>query len=75
MAVFPSKGAGQMLRILKKIGYRVSRQEGSHRVMTCPQRPDILFSYHGNVTVPPGVVRKILVKDVGLTEQDALKLL
>jgi hypothetical protein len=26
-------------------------------------------------TIPPGVVRKILVKDVGLTEEQALKLL
>ena len=40
-----------------------------------PDRVTSPFSYHGGSTFPPGVVRKILVKDVGLTEEQSLKLL
>lgn len=36
--------------------------------------PPVTFSYHDGATVPPGVVRKILVKDVGLTEEEAVRL-
>lgn len=37
--------------------------------------PDLTFSFHDSATIPPGLVRKILVKDIGLTEEEALKLL
>lgn len=62
-----------MFRILKKIGYKVDRQKGSHRHLKGEGLPDVLFSYHDGVTIAPGAVRKILTQDVGLSEQDALK--
>jgi hypothetical protein len=34
-----------------------------------------LFSYQDGATVAAGAVRKILVNDVGLSEEEALKLL
>jgi hypothetical protein len=34
-----------------------------------------MFSFHDKVTVPPGAVRKILTRDVGLRVGDALRLL
>lgn len=37
--------------------------------------PSLTFSFHDSATIPPGLVRKILIKDVGLTEEEALKLL
>jgi hypothetical protein len=35
---------------------------------------ELVFAYHKGQTVPPGVVRKIQVKDVGLGETEALAL-
>ena len=35
----------------------------------------MLFSFHDRATVPPGLVRKILVKTVGLTPEEAMRLL
>lgn len=68
--------ASKLLRLLKsKLGYVVHSQKGSHRKMHASQRPDILFSYHEGVTVPPGVVRKILINDVGLSEAEAQQIL
>jgi predicted RNA binding protein YcfA (HicA-like mRNA interferase family) len=67
--------AAQMLRYLRSLGYLVSSQRGSHKKMRASQRPDILFSYHDGATVPPSVVKKILLTDVGLSEAEAMKLL
>lgn len=69
--------ARQLLAILTRepLGYRIVRQKGSHRTLSAPARPTIRFAFHDRRTIPPGVVRDILVKDVGLEEQDALDLL
>lgn len=77
MSQFPSLGAKQMLAVLLRepLGYEIVRQKGSHRHLQATDRPPLLFSYHDRATVPPGVVRKILVKDVGLTVDEALDVL
>jgi predicted RNA binding protein YcfA (HicA-like mRNA interferase family) len=77
VAQFPSMKAQDLLAILVRepLGYRVLRQSGAHRHLVAEGRPRVLFSYHDGVTVPPGVVRKILVGTVGLEESDALRLL
>lgn len=65
-----------LLRILERdLGYRVVRTAGSHRVLEAPGRPRLVFAYHSGQTFPPGLVRKILVKDVGVVEARALELL
>jgi predicted RNA binding protein YcfA (HicA-like mRNA interferase family) len=69
--------AGDLLSVLmsKPLSYTVDRQKGSHRTLTAEGRPPVRFSYHDGATVPPGVVRKILVYTVGLDEREALRLL
>lgn len=68
--------ATQLVRLIRReLGYEIVRQRGSHKHMQSPHHPDILFSYHDGVSVPPGVVRKILTKDIGLTDAEARRLL
>lgn len=43
--------------------------------MEAPGRPPLSFSFHDKATIPSGLVRKILVRDVGLAEDQARKLL
>ncbi len=57
------------------LGYVVERQRGSHRHLVAEGRPPVLFSFHDRATVPPGLVRTVLVKTIGLTADEALKLL
>ncbi len=59
----------------KPLRYRITRQRGSHRMLEADYYGIVRFSYHDGRTVPPGVVRKILVNDVGLSESRALDLL
>lgn len=78
MAAFPSLKAGQLLAVLMRapLNYRITRQRGSHRRLeSSAGYPPLSFSYHEGATVPPGAVKKILTKDVGLSEEDALALL
>ena len=77
MSQFPSMKAKRLLAVLerKPLGYRVARQAGSHRRMEAPGRPPLTVAFHDNATVPAGLVRKILIRDIGLAEDEARKLL
>jgi hypothetical protein len=43
--------------------------------MESPGYPPLTFAFHDKATIPAGLVRKILVRDVGLAEDEARKLL
>ncbi len=77
MTQFPSLKARQLRRILEAepLGYRVVRQAGSHRTLRAPGRPSIIFAFHDRATIAPGHVRHILVRQLGLTQDEALRLL
>lgn len=70
------KGAA-LLRILEgpPLNYTVERATGSHRKLVAAGRPPLFFAFHDRADVPPGLVRKILVKDVGLSVDEAEDLL
>jgi predicted RNA binding protein YcfA (HicA-like mRNA interferase family) len=74
---FPSIKARNLRAILerKPLSYRVVRQNGSHRRLRSSDYPALTFAFHDNATIPPWVVRKILLGDVGLAENEARKLL
>ena len=76
-AQFPSMKARSLPAVLMRapLGYGIRRQRGSHRILVAPGRPRILFAFHDRQTIPPAIVRKILVSDVGLEEEEALDLL
>lgn len=59
----------------KPFMYRAARQSGSHRRLLSPDYPPLLFAFHDKATVPPWMVRKILIHDLGLAEAEARKLL
>ncbi|HSI82072.1 MAG TPA: type II toxin-antitoxin system HicA family toxin [Solirubrobacterales bacterium] len=69
--------ARQLLRVLtsKPLGYRVVRQSGSHRRLEASGRPAITFSFHDRQTIRPATVKRILCDQIGLDEDEALRLL
>lgn len=76
--MFPSIKARRLLAVLMRepLCYEVDRREGSHRTLKSARGyPELRFSFHDRVSLAPGMVRKILIKDVGLSEDEALKLL
>jgi predicted RNA binding protein YcfA (HicA-like mRNA interferase family) len=77
MARFPSLKAQQLLRVLTRepLSYRVVRRVGSHRRLVAAGRPSLTFSFHDRQTIRPATVRRILCDQVGLDEDEALRLL
>lgn len=75
MAQFPRVKCRQLLAALRELGYEVARQKGSHRQLTAPDRPRVTVSYADGDDVPPGVSKKVLVRTVGLGEDEAVRLL
>jgi predicted RNA binding protein YcfA (HicA-like mRNA interferase family) len=70
--------AQKLMSILarKPLEYRVDRQNGSHKWLKSQNGyNDLEFAFHDGQTIPPGLVRKVLVKDVGLREDEAIGLL
>ena len=76
VAQFPSMRAADLRRVLERapLGYQTVRQSGSHRRMESLGRPALTFAFHDGVSLPPGLVRKVLCSDVGLAESEALAL-
>jgi predicted RNA binding protein YcfA (HicA-like mRNA interferase family) len=74
---FPSVEARRLIAILerKPLSYRVVRRTGSHRRMLSPNYPPLTIAFHDKRTVRGSHVRKILVLDVGLAENEARRLL
>jgi predicted RNA binding protein YcfA (HicA-like mRNA interferase family) len=74
---FPSVKASKLLSILmsEPLGYEIVRQKGSHRRLKADDRPALTVSFHQGTTVPGGLVRKILVDQVGLDSDEARRLI
>jgi predicted RNA binding protein YcfA (HicA-like mRNA interferase family) len=75
---FPSLKAKQVLALLKRepLGYSQKRRKGSHRQLESANGyPDIGFWAHDKDTLKGSVVKEILVKQIGLSEQEAQELL
>ncbi len=70
--------ARELRRLLERdpLNYSCERRGGSHvRLTSEAGYPPLTFAFHDGQTVPPGLVRKILMKDVGLSEEEVAGLL
>ncbi len=61
--------ARQVLAALQKIGWRIARQRGSHRVLTKEGRPNFVFAFHDAEEIGPRMLARI-AKHTGLRPQD-----
>lgn len=75
---FRSMRGAELLRLLARepLRYEVVRRRGSHRTLVSRTGyRTILVSFHDRQEVQPYIVRKVLLHEVGLSEQEALDLL
>jgi predicted RNA binding protein YcfA (HicA-like mRNA interferase family) len=61
--------AGKVLRALERIGWRVKRQSGSHRMLERQGWPDYPFAFHDGEEIGPKMLSKI-AKYTGLSPGD-----
>ena len=77
MQNFPSLKSKQFLKILMRepLNYSIVRIVGSHKTLSSVTFPTISYSFHQNKEISGHVVKRILMKNIGLTQQQALEVI
>ena len=69
MSVWPSTRARRVLAALERLGWRVKRTAGSHRVLMREGWPDLVFAFHDGEEIGPRMLAR-LARASGLQPQD-----
>ena len=69
MSEWPSTRARRVLAALQRLGWVTKRQTGSHRILSRPGWPDLVFAFHDNDEIGPRMLAR-LAKHTGLRPQD-----
>jgi predicted RNA binding protein YcfA (HicA-like mRNA interferase family) len=72
MSIFPSLTGREVVSFLKKAGFSVERQKGSHVFMQHADGRATVVPVHAGETIGPGLLLKIL-RDAEMTKEDILK--
>lgn len=69
MSAWPSTRARRVLDALLRIGWTIKRQTGSHRVLSRPGWPDVVFAFHDREEIGPRMLARI-ARVTGLKPED-----
>ena len=69
MSQWPATRASRVLAALLRIGWRVKRTAGSHRVLERPDWSDYVFAFHDREEIGPRMLARI-ARSTGLTTDD-----
>ncbi len=69
MSQWPAVKAKRLLAALLRIGWEVKRQSGSHRTLSRPAWPDVVFAFHDQEEIGPKMLARI-AKHTGLKPED-----
>jgi len=69
MSKWPATKAKRVLAALQRIGWEVKRQSGSHRTLSRPGWPDVVFAFHGADEIGPRMLARI-ARNTGLEPSD-----
>jgi predicted RNA binding protein YcfA (HicA-like mRNA interferase family) len=70
MSQWRSVKARQLLAALMKIGWSIKRESGgSHRILSRPGWPDVVFAFHDREEIGPRMLTRV-AKRTGLTTDD-----
>ena len=69
MSNWPATKARRVLAALQRTGWAVKRQSGSHRTLTRPDWPDVVFAFHDDAELGPKMLARIS-KHTGLRPED-----
>ncbi len=61
--------AKRVLSVLIRIGWKIKRESGSHKVLVRPGWQNVIFAFHDNEEIGPRMLSRI-AKNTGLTPED-----
>ncbi|PIU21528.1 MAG: hypothetical protein COT15_01815 [Candidatus Diapherotrites archaeon CG08_land_8_20_14_0_20_34_12] len=67
--------ADKLIKILKELGFEQTRIEGSHHRLVHPDGRKTTIPIHGNEPIGPGLLLKIIKKDLQITREEFGKLI
>ena len=70
----PRVTANEIIKIVEKLGFRFSRQSGSHKIYKNDEGKRVTIAYHSGKILHPKVVKSILV-DAGLSVDEFTKMI
>ncbi|MFZ3383771.1 MAG: type II toxin-antitoxin system HicA family toxin [Candidatus Methanoperedens sp.] len=70
----PRVTANEIIKIVEKLGFRFSRQSGSHKIYKNDEGKRVTIAYHSGKILHPKVVKSILV-DAGLSVDEFMKMM
>jgi predicted RNA binding protein YcfA (HicA-like mRNA interferase family) len=70
----PRVTANEMIKIIERLGFHLSRQSGSHKIYKNDEGKRVTIAYHSGKILHPKMVKSILA-DVGLSVDDFKKIL
>ncbi len=74
MSKLPSLTGKEVVSLLKKVGFIVERQRGSHVFLKHDDGRATVVPVHSGETIGPGLLSKIL-RDVEMTKEELLRML
>jgi predicted RNA binding protein YcfA (HicA-like mRNA interferase family) len=69
MSDWKSVKAKRLLAVLLRIGWKVKRQTGSHKILERSNWPDVVFAFHDNEEIGPKMLARV-AKVTGLKPDD-----
>jgi len=69
MSRWPSVKARRVLAALLRIGWSIKRESSSHKILSRPGWPDIVFAFHDKEEIGPKILARI-AKNTGLKPED-----
>lgn len=67
---YPSITGKKLIRILELLGFEVIRINGSHHRLKHPDGRVTTVPVHKNIDLPKGLLRKIIIEDLGMELED-----
>jgi predicted RNA binding protein YcfA (HicA-like mRNA interferase family) len=69
MSQWASTSGKRVLAALLRLGWRIKRQTGSHKILTREGWPNVVFAFHDGETLGPKILARI-AKTTGLHPDD-----
>jgi len=73
MTKLPLLNAREMAKILKRLGFELKRQEGSHMFFEHPDGRTTVIPSHGGEDIDRGLLNKIVRHDLQISREEFMK--
>ncbi len=65
----------ELAKVIEKLGFSLAHQSGSHRVYKHPDGRMTVIPVHRGEEIGPGLLNKIIKRDLRMTREDFFKLI